>query len=55
MENPFDFTLLIIIKIWESRKVVSGTFRGLKMKQKLPTKSMLLGFWEKSFLLSGTL
>jgi hypothetical protein len=46
-KNPFDYTLLIVIKIWESRKVVSGPFRGLKMKQKSPTKPMLLGVWEK--------
>ena len=46
-KNPIDYTLLILIKIWGSGKVLSGPFKGLKMRQKFPTKPMLLGVWEK--------
>ena len=46
-KNPIEYILLIIIETWGRGKVLSGPFRGLKMKHKFPTKPMLLGVWEK--------
>jgi hypothetical protein len=46
-KNPIDYSLLLTIKIWGAGKILSGPFKGLKMKQKFPTKPMLLGVWEK--------
>ena len=46
-KQPLENSLLIIIKILGSGKVLSGPFQGLIMKQKFPTKPMLLGVWEK--------
>ena len=46
-KRPFDNTLLILIKLLGSGKVLSGPFKGLIMKEKFPTKPMLLGVWEK--------
>jgi len=46
-KRPLENSLLIIIKILSSGKVLSGPFKGLIMKQKFPTKPMLLGVWEK--------
>lgn len=46
-KNPISHILLKVIKFWGAGRVISGPFKGLKMKQKFPTKPMLLGVWEK--------
>ena len=46
-KNPINYTLILIIKLWNFNKVISGPFEGLKLNQRFPTKAMLLGVWEK--------
>jgi hypothetical protein len=46
-KNPIHYSLLLILKIWGSNKVLTGPFKGLKFKQKFPPKPMLVGVWEK--------
>ena len=46
-KKPITYTLLNIIKVLGLGRVISGPFKGLKMRQKFPTKPMLLGIWEK--------
>ena len=46
-KRPIENTLLISLKLISFGKVQSGPFEGLIMKQKSPTKPMLLGVWEK--------
>jgi hypothetical protein len=46
-KSPISYTLLLAIKLFSFKKVISGPFKGLKFRQRFPTKPMLLGVWEK--------
>jgi len=46
-KTPIDYILLITLKLFGAKRVISGPFKGLKFKQRFPTKPMLLGVWEK--------